>query len=456
MARIRCFTGLLSVGAPPIDYPSVRGVLRQSSGGTVDMMFDHSKQQALAGFGGPRVWSLQLHAATRRLTGNPLQALRVERVALLFAGKYAPFERAFGVMFDRGFRTDDDPGGGSDLNGVPREGCAVFLDAIAQRRPADAIDKETLFTTIHELGHLFNLLHSARDKSYMSRSGPRVHGDEYFRFTDGQGVWLQGCDDSRSVSPGGLPFLGFDDDGGFLDGGVSRGRRSGLRLKTHLCREWTTPAEPLELDVELSLSSRARRGRRVPHEIDPGYGRFRLWIERPDGERRLYRSPRHYCSTGARISLRPGESFERDVSVFGQSGGYTFDMPGLYRIWAEFDVSENEKLRSKAVEVEVRLPGADSRILRRADVARLLYYRELRGHEKAAKDLRRFVRDEAKGAAAGLVAYALGRATLREARNGEHRSKAMEQRAHDLLRRAVDDETVGKNARAKATSLLAE
>jgi hypothetical protein len=65
-------------------------------------------------------------------------------------------EETLGIMFD----TDHGEG---DLNAIPREGCAVFIDAhraVYGGEGEATVEREILMTLIHEIGHTFNLLHS--------------------------------------------------------------------------------------------------------------------------------------------------------------------------------------------------------------------------------------------------------------------------------------------------------
>jgi len=106
--------------------------------------------------------------------------------------------------------------------------------------------------------------------------------------------------------------------------------------------------EPVELDVVLSAPSSANRSFRVPDCIDPGYGAFRIWIEEPSGERRIYRSPRIYCAHDELIFVGPKKPFRRDISIFGESGGFTFRRAGVHKVWAEFALSREPCCDRKA------------------------------------------------------------------------------------------------------------
>ncbi len=116
------------------------------------------------------VTALELHNALAYLTGNPIEG-PISRIGILLAESYEPFRPALGVMFDRGFATDDDLNSVDLFTKVPREGCAVFLGAISElRSDEESYAEEVLFTTVHELGHVFNLHHDEDSINFMARS----------------------------------------------------------------------------------------------------------------------------------------------------------------------------------------------------------------------------------------------------------------------------------------------
>ncbi len=83
------------------------------------------------------------------------------------------------------------------------------------------------------------------------------------------------------------------------------------------------PWEDVQLEIHLSAKRRAG----VPHQLDPGYKNFEIWIEQPEGERRRYRSPHYYCAYPKELLVDATNPFTRDISIFLQSGGYTSARP---------------------------------------------------------------------------------------------------------------------------------
>lgn len=113
--------------------------------------------------------SYELNDLTRVLTGNPINLNRVDHVALIVANKYKAKESVFGIMFDLGFSR---PGEvvNPDFKAVPREGCAIFTGAIAERRlTREEFEDECKYASTHEMGHIFNLPHLPSPASYMQK-----------------------------------------------------------------------------------------------------------------------------------------------------------------------------------------------------------------------------------------------------------------------------------------------
>jgi hypothetical protein len=91
---------------------------------------------------------------------------------------------------------------------VPREGCAIFLDAIRDIRPLiGSFEREVVFTAIHELGHVFNLWHINDIKNFMSTSdGEDVYPPTAYNFRREHRMCLHGAQDDLNFRPGGSIF----------------------------------------------------------------------------------------------------------------------------------------------------------------------------------------------------------------------------------------------------------
>jgi hypothetical protein len=200
------------------------------------------------------------------------------------------------------------------------------------------------------------------------------------------------------------------------------------------------PFEPVELEVRIEVARGTRRRFYIPHQLDPGYESFRIWIEDPLGERRLFRSPRHYCPGRRRLCIMPGKPFERDISIFGESGGYTFRRAGRHLIWVTSAVPPRGVLRSNTIEVNVRPVRPADRLCQEArqslsppEEARLLYYRVGAPGSRAVQRLTSFCEHHPDLPSAAAARYAVGR-TLLKAAARQTRAESV----HDWARQGVE------------------
>jgi hypothetical protein len=465
MININCFVGLMNQGPLPpplfLDPMQLQGrignIYQVSSGGDINLTMHPAVSVPNPAPPGYLVTGLDLHVCLARLIGAPRQG-PVTRVGLLLANFYQPFPKALGVMFDRGMPTVDDPNPAAQFVSVPREGCAVFLGAIAKLRPApEAFDAEARFTAIHELGHVFNLPHTVDHLTFMSPSspaGPYPPGNVHF--DPRQCDWLAHCSTSPLVAPGGVPF-GQVGPGGPLDpyahfnmssrNGTATPVEFGLELTIGMKRREFWQFEPVDLDVGLSVMPGVQRQFRVPEMIDLGYSRFSIFVEEPTGERRRVRSVLRHCLHPHRMLVTPNRPYERDIAIFRDADGYVFRNAGIHRIQAIFQIGPHRTLHSNLLEVNV-LPETSSDKARDAARVRLarprarlvLYHKQDLPDRKGLKLLSGYLDDEkSTGSLATAVRYALGRAYLSPSA-GSHAPPTKRQyaRGRDELKQALD------------------
>ena len=235
----------------------------------------------------------------------------------------------------------------------------------------------------------------------------------------------------------------------------------GLELRLAMDQREFHAWEPVELS--LGVAPGVERTFEVPDVLDPGYDAFDLWIERPNGERLKYRPSNFYCLNSKRLRVAPGHSFERDLSVFGQSGGYTFRHVGIHRLSAELRLPEHGLVRSNSVEVNV-LPqparersAALGRLLYRRSPARLLFYRDGRPDEPGVELLSEACARYSAAPSAAAAHYALGRFFLRQARRARWgQTGNLRAAARDHLERAAGHKLQSRHRRDIATQLLAD
>jgi hypothetical protein len=297
-----------------------------------------------------------------------------------------------------------------------------------------------------------------------SSKGNRAYEDSYHSFTTSQSLDLSRCSKSSDVWPGGAVF---GDRGPNAHHDSPRMVRSsapfGLELSIDMAFREFWPFEPVELDIELKVLGGIDRTFRVLNRIDPGYEQFRIWIENPSGERRLYRSPRRYCSTNNRRTIAPGRSFKRDISIFGEAGSYTFRDHGVHQIWAELDGVREQPLRSNRIEVNIKAPS-ESPLYRTAHAvlasptsAELLYHRLVRCSKDEISRLMDFAEGASEWHAVGNIEYGLGRALIRNSVEVDpENASTLAATGRKWLSRARDRKLLGQNQRACAQQILDE
>lgn len=423
---IECHIGMASRTVPIpsafADHPSfIARCFQAGSGQAINLIpRNRCSEPPLVGSQSSLVDALDLHLCVEKLTGNRPGVGRVSKIALVLADRYGPRDRVFGIMFDRGYPTEDDPNTTALFTATPREGCAIFLGAIRSLRPGTAaFDREVEFTTIHELGHIFNLEHDPVNANFMATSVPAApYPDSYFNFRGSQQAWLAQCDANPRVYPGGSPF-GPASAANDVETPTRRFTRQQHRLHIGLANLTFPSSLPVELDVALRCS--AKDGRTfVPDRLDPGYEQFKILITRPDGETVRFGSPRQYCAPASRVMVSRDRPLRRDVSLFEGTGGTTFATPGTYKIVAEFDLGRRGVIQSNALQVEVVPDDAvmnqeRSRLLASNDVRRFLYHRSAKCGNEVVRRIEHHLLNYPDGVGANDLRYALIRALAREA-----------------------------------------
>nr|WP_294501975.1 hypothetical protein [uncultured Rhodopila sp.] len=409
-----------------------------------------------SGEAGAPVSALQLHNQLLAINQNPLNG-PLHSICLLLADSYAGLPGAFGIMFDRGFVTQDDPNSAEMYLARPRQGCAVFLGQIAVARTAAQFSEEVSFTAVHELGHVFNLQHDETCLNFMQISDPhQAYGPPAYLFTPHQQDRLDVCSSDPNVMPGSSIF---DSDGAYnLDTGPPRPVSDALKLELSIARTSFWRFEPVQIEIGLSLGGSAGQPISVPALLDPSQDRFRLMIENDRGERALYRSPYRVCGGSGTLTIAQDSPYRRDFPIFGQAGGYTFRRAGRHVVRAELDLGD-VRLISNDVVVDVRPEvglGALDRELRSTlsepGIGRLLFHREDHGEHIALRRLARYVERVPDVPCAGELNYALARAALKL--SGSRAAPEMNDRAMRWLDRALSCSDIGPHPRAKATRLL--
>jgi hypothetical protein len=470
MISLTCIMGKMGGVAPPLlpvllDGKTIHDIFLAGSGGDIDLSIDNSQLGADLAPTLRTVTALDLHEGLRQLTHNPTLGGVVQRIGLIYAGGYENHPEVLGLMFDRGFSTPDDQSEG--FQNVPREGCAIFLDSISAFRKADAaaIEEEVRFTTIHELGHVFNLEHINGPNFLACSEQEHPFGLDHYKFTSEHQKYLSFCSQKKCIQPGGSKYGDRDEIGNSFDPNANNAPvfgsgRSKLELKLSLTHKTFWYCEPVELEIEVRVPKNGGV-QRIPDALDPGREEFAIWIEEPNGERRTYQSPKFFCGRPRRREISYRTPFRRDLSIFGQAGGYTFRKPGVHRIWATLRISKNLTLASNVQECELRAPSFGSREFTRLHplltrVGRMLYYRagpDIDALTPAIEQIARLTRGSATAAASH---YALGRAFAQRAERSPSAKKIHAKEGLKHFKKAVQIRELSAHAADRAENCIRE
>jgi hypothetical protein len=473
MPNVTCYVGEFNVrptlplgsdlslqGSPIADYFAQASMLA-SGGPAISLGVDYSRRDSLQPTGGGDVDGGQLEMALAQLLGSAGSSSD-HTVGLILTNTYKDLPDAYyGLMFDTA--------GDSAIG--PRQGCAIFLEKIYGDVDAHGNNDQgfrdlVAYTAIHELGHAFNLWHVQDASSFMV-----ANPDDFmksFTFSDDEKAYLRFAADAdpdhwHYVMPG---WSNFDDRGpiGVPHGDVPAAKTAPpLVMEIGLSQQDFWHFEPVELEVRLRAQGEKSRKLAIPNVIDPGHGAFEIWITRPDGERHRYQPSMRFCAAPTHRRIGGGEAFERDISIFRQSRGYTFRMPGRYQIEAQLRLSPSEFISSNKAEFEVRRSAPDLEVFAAMRAAmstpaavRFLRYKRRLPHREDFVRLKHFAESHPATAATATIHYALGRGLTHMAalEANARRSASLRSEGATHLTIARDHSLLSEHRRRIANSLL--
>jgi hypothetical protein len=346
-------TGSLPSGGPArvlsvVDAYAEAGIQMQSTG----------MSNTLAGSPGVSWSDPELHAAMQRHFSKWAN-LPQWAVWLLHAQLHDLGPGLYGIMFDQ--------------QGRQRQGCATFYEGLAGTGAAKR--RLQLYTSVHELGHCFNLLHSWQ-KSYADPPAPNRPGSPSwmnypwnfpggpgafwaafpFQFDDLEVIHLRHAFRSNVVM-GGSPFIvgsALEQDPAWADPVVDE---SGLRLELSAPRSFPYGAP---VCVDLALHGTSATGRTVPTVLGPRPGVVEVAIRKPGGEATLFEPLMQHCRAPDTVAVRAGDAPVTDSAFvhYGQDG-LVFDTPGRYTLRARYDAADGSLVLSNPMTVTVRAPVSE-------------------------------------------------------------------------------------------------
>jgi hypothetical protein len=294
--------------------------------------------------GADRLWSDQeMHDAMQEYwthSGGPAKWA----IWVFFASLHEPFdgppEDLGGIMFDT-------------IGVKQRHGTAIFTDSfIASPPPNDpdpaaAVKRMLFWTTVHEMGHCFNLAHSwdktfgrtwmpLRDepeaRTFMNypfavRGGQRAFFRDFkYRFS-GQELRFMRHAPARFVKPGAAPWFdhhGFEAADDELDPGLV------LSVRVNRERDVFEFMEPIL--VELKLENVSGEPQIVDDRLLRHAGSIRAVVKHDRREAREVVPYAQHCWKPRKVVLAPGESLYAPLLISAGQNGWDLADPGNYTV----------------------------------------------------------------------------------------------------------------------------
>jgi hypothetical protein len=277
---------------------------------------------------------------------------------VFFASIHDEGESLGGIMFD-----SSDSITGSNPN--DRQGTAIFYNTFISQRPAgdpapDAwVDRMRFWTTVHEMGHAFNLAHSWQ-KSFGVKWTPslvnepearsfmnypfRVSGGEKeffknfeFRFSDAELLFMRHAP-FRFVQPGNADWF---DNHAFEQANVSLEPSLKLELRVNRKQALFEFMEPVVLELKLTnISSQPQLiGDKVLSELD----HMMVIIKKDSKPARQFSPYAQYCWKSQLRVLMPGESTYQSLFASVGKGGWEISEPGYYTVRVAMHLEDTEE-----------------------------------------------------------------------------------------------------------------
>jgi hypothetical protein len=264
---------------------------------------------------------------------------------------------AAGIMFDQ--------------EGLHRQGCAVFYNAVGGTTPERL--RLQMYAHVHELGHCFNLLHSwqksladppAQDRpsslSWMNYPWNHPDGEAVFwntfpfQFDDLEVIHLRHAfrDD---IILGGKPFTKGSalastiDDIRLFDDPIED--KSGLQLRIESYKQFYDQGEPIVLDFKLSIT--VKDDKLVHTSLHPKSGYVEIGILTPGRRFIKYKNLIDYLEIPETIILNDNNPALYTSAYIGYGKDLYFDQIGEYSIRAIYYALDGSRVYSNILSINV-------------------------------------------------------------------------------------------------------
>ena len=279
-------------------------------------------------------------------------------VWLLHAYEHELGAGLYGIMFDQ--------------TGLQRQGCAVFYKGIGGA--TNEQKRLQLYTTVHELGHCFNLLHSWQ-KSLASPPKPNIPNSFSWMnypwgFPAGPAAYWNGFPFQfdpvevahirhgyrSNVIMGGNPFAtgsSLEDTARIFEDNIESNANLELELEA---KQSYLLGEPVLLETKLKTTS--TKNKKVISSIHANFGFITIGIKKPGGALIVYEPIAEMCMAPESVILNgitnPGV-YQSSYIGFGKDG-FIFDNPGIYQIRAVYYDEDGSRIVSNTLSLRVKSP----------------------------------------------------------------------------------------------------
>lgn len=296
---------------------------------------------------------------------------------------------------------------GYDLGGIMfdtigtnhRQGTAVFYDSFINRiepgetNPAAQRERMKLWTTVHEMGHSFNLAHSwqkalgtpwiplanepeARsfmNYPYLVNGGvPQFFSDFEYRFSDDELLFMRHAP-AQFVQMGNNEWF---EDHGFQDQTIPLSDEFSLEIRVNRPMNTVEYMEPVY--IEMKLTNISGQTQEVEERILQDVHHLYIQIQKPNGEVCEFKSFVKYLFEHTTVSLKAGESIYNSMMISAGTDDWYIKESGNYQVTMNL-IHHGERTQSNVLNIYVKQAASEGQMALSQDyfcddVARVLFF----------------------------------------------------------------------------------